>query len=494
MDDSFDETEVREDFVRQLESQRREIRSLHRQLRVYQQLDDDAASVKTSYPADHPYGYVVAVCAFISQFFVLGSINTYSVFNSSMMGDKEWGAPGYTKVATVVAVANFLSTLVGAVVGHISDVHGPKPLFVMAGLFLFIGEYFGSQTSNFWEFALLYSLMVGTSAGFIISPGMGAVSGWFDKKRGLAIGIASAGSGAGSATIPVFASAVYKWCNNDWRPSFVWISLLAAPVTLVGFVVRHRVKAKRFNTAQRSAKQLIRSRPFTTLWIVGVFFGYGFFTAVYNFVPYAIAQGKGPYIYYPRIPIEQATSLMTVFGLMQCVGNVVCGIITDRYGSGGVFAVSHVISGLLLVGLPHVHSYVWLLVLCGGFGFTAAGCITCYPHIAAGFYTGPQLSSALALLYTGFGLGGLLGPPLTEELITLFGEDFRVGLGVAGGSFIVAAFLGLLFMPTPFENKESPLLGRSGSYPSIQSTASVEEAPINDAQHGERPIFSGTPD
>eukprot|EP00759_Apiculatamorpha_spiralis_P042888 PhF_6_TR40659/c0_g1_i1/m.61067 len=300
--------------------------------------------------------------------------------------------------------------------------------------------------------------MVGTAAGFIISPGLGAVAGWFDKRRGLALGIAYAGSGAGSAIVPLAASYVYSYYGAaTWRVTMRWMSVLAFPCILVGLFMRHRLKAKRFNTARRSVRQLLHSRPFLTLWLVGAFFGYGFFTAVYNIVPFAMAQGTGEYSEFDKIPVERATSLMTVFGTMQCIGNIVFGHASDAFGSTFLFAFSHVASGILMIAMSYVHDYWALACIVGAFGFVAAGCITCYPHVAAEFYTGPQLSSALALLYTGFGVGSLAGPPLTEVLITFKNGNFELGLLIAGLTFIIAAFSGTMFMPTSEEYKLTPL-------------------------------------
>eukprot|EP00759_Apiculatamorpha_spiralis_P042889 PhF_6_TR40659/c0_g1_i1/m.61068 len=118
-----------------VKEQRQEIRYLQRQLRVYKQLDDDVDDV--IYPPDHYYGYIIAFGAFLAQFVVLGSLNTYSLFNEAMTSDAEWGRPGYTKIALVNAVANFVSTLVGTFAGHASDVYGPRPLFLIASVLLF---------------------------------------------------------------------------------------------------------------------------------------------------------------------------------------------------------------------------------------------------------------------------------------------------------------------------------------------------------------------
>ena len=108
-------------------------------------------------------------------------------------------------------MANFFSTIVGTFAGHASDVYGPRPLFIAAAALLFLGEYFGSHSTSFWEFGVLYPVLVGTAAGFIISPSLGAVAGWFDKRRGLALGITYAGSGAGSAVVPLAVSSIFSF-------------------------------------------------------------------------------------------------------------------------------------------------------------------------------------------------------------------------------------------------------------------------------------------
>jgi len=435
-----------------------QIIDLAHQLRVYHELDDYIDQSPPS--ADHPYGYVVAFCAFTAQFIILGSLNTFSLFNNAMKSDSQWGEPGYTKIALVSSLANFISTIVGTFAGHASDVYGPRPLFVGAALLLLLGEYFGSHATTYLEFALIYPLMVGTAAGCIISPGLGSVAGWFDKRRGLALGIAYAGSGAGSAIVPLAASSVFSWYEGDWRSTMRWMSALSLPCALTGLFICHRLRVKRFQTARRSVSELIYSRPFVTLWAVGAFFGYGFFTAVYNVIPYAMAQGKGTYKDEDPISVEHATLLMSVFGVMQCLGNVVFGYFADMFGNTVLFALSHISSGVLLILMAYAHTLWELLLVVGAIGFTTAGCITCYPHVAAQYYHGPQLTSALALLYTGFGVGSLVGPPLTEVVISSQGGNFTMGLWIAGGAFLMAAFGPRLFLPSVEEYRSMALVSK----------------------------------
>ena len=96
------------------------------------------------------------------------------------------------------------------------------------GLFTGISLLITSQTISVWQIFLSYSILLSIGTGASLSVIMSVVSRWFYKKRGLALGIATSGTGLGVLVVSPFAA--YLISSVGWRTSYV---VLAVVVWLV---------------------------------------------------------------------------------------------------------------------------------------------------------------------------------------------------------------------------------------------------------------------
>ena len=69
---------------------------------------------------------------------------------------------------------------------------------IVAGLFIGLGAYLGFYISEPWHLYALYGGMTVIGMGGAWAPLVATISRWFEKQRGLAIGIGSIGGGIGT--------------------------------------------------------------------------------------------------------------------------------------------------------------------------------------------------------------------------------------------------------------------------------------------------------
>jgi len=90
-----------------------------------------------------------------------------------------------------------------------------------------------------------------------------------------------------------------------------------------------------------------------------------------------------------------------------------------------------------------------------GFGTVYGGCVALFPTIVMDLYGPRAISGIIGCLYTGAGIGTLLGPWLAGAAYDAFGAYEVPILAGAGFSFVAAlAVLPLL------KREETPALGR----------------------------------
>eukprot|EP00754_Rhynchopus_humris_P022498 Rhum_TRINITY_DN14794_c0_g1::Rhum_TRINITY_DN14794_c0_g1_i4::g.116537::m.116537 len=422
--------------------------SLEAQGLEVERLQDELTALTAPHPPDSTHGWLITLCAFTVQFTVLGGVNCFGVFIKDLEKDASLGLPSASRASIVVSVANGLNPVVGLFAGRLTDRWGPRPLLMLSGLMLGTGFLTASYTENFYLLLLTFGVVMGVASGTCISPGLAAVGEWFSAKRSLAFGVVYAGSGLGTTVCPLLAHFLLK--NFGWRVSFRYMAILGVPAVLAGLATRKRVPYKPpcETSSHLKIKQILTNRIVVVLFFVGLFFAYGFFVVVVYTYTYAKTFGsKKPYEHRSAINDTQATLLLSIFGLTQTVGNIVWGGACKRWGNLHTFKVAHLMCGALMAVWPFCAWYWSLLVFSGLMGFFIAGCLTCYPALAADHFAGPQLGTILAVIYLGFGAGSLVGPPLTGVLIDVSGGNYLAACLVSTALYAAATLLVHLCVP-----------------------------------------------
>ncbi len=162
----------------------------------------------------------------------------------------------------------------------------------------------------------------------------------------------------------------------------------------------------------------------TTFW--GAYYSFGIF-----FTPLLAEFGWG------RAELSGAFSLsFLMFGLL----GIISGRLTDKYGPRKVMTFHSLLLGLGFYLMSHVNS-VWQIYLFLGviIGVAISGSIVPLTSTIARWFTARR-GLMMAILVTGIGLGTLIIPPLSSQLVTHYGwRQSYVIVGIAAGVITLLA-------------------------------------------------------
>jgi MFS family permease len=394
-------------------------------------------------------GWWVVAGAFLCTLTGFAVAYSFAAFFSPL--EQEFGAQrGETSL--VFSIAAFLYFSLGAPAGAIADRLGPR--FVVAGGLLLVaaGLVVASQAHGLLLVYLGYGLGVGVGVGFSYVPSIAAVQRWFHRGRGAASGLAVAGIGVGTLVGAPLAHALIA--RLGWRPTYLVLAGLTALGALAaGALVRRGPEhyglapdgdppaahaAAGGGNAGLTLPQAMRSAPFWTIYCGALLMSFGLFVPFVHLVPYARDAGLGEGF---------GVLLIVLLGVGSTVGRFLFASLTAWLGRRRSFAMMYVGAGLMLILWSQSTSRPALIVFALLFGAFYGGFVAIAPSLAADYFGTRALGSIIGTLYSGVGIGALVGSPVAGFAYDFFGS--YSGAILAGAALCFVSFAITMLAPEP---------------------------------------------
>ena len=373
------------------------------------------------------YGWVVVGAAFTLMLVGFAAAYSFAAFFGAF--EAEFGA-ARGHIALVFSVAAFLWFLLGAPGGMLADRFGARRVALAGVACLVAALWLASRATSLTLLYASYSIGVGLGVGLVYVPSVGAVQPWFGANRAFASGLAVAGIGAGNIAGPLLAA---WWISLfGWRGAYM---ALAVFCLVLGGIAAAVLKIptsmeRKGSVSGMTLKEALKTRTFWLLYGSGVASCIGLFVPMVHLGPYAQDHGYSA---------AQGVTLVSLIGLGSLLGRFTIGGLADRLGRLPSLAAMYAGLGVMLL-VWWAASAWWLLALFALlFGVFYGGYVALMPTIAMDFYGPRAVSGIIGSLYTGAGVGTLIGPWLAGVAYDMLGRyDVPILVGAAF-SFAAAA-------------------------------------------------------
>jgi MFS family permease len=163
---------------------------------------------------DHDGGtaWIVVLGSFIGHIPVFGTVYSFTVLFDPI-ADEFGASSGAT--AWIVSIASAAMMGMAVFSGRLSERFGAPPVAIAGGALIATGFLLTASTGALWQLYVTFGLVVGAGLSSITMPSFGVISRRFTRRRGLAIGIASAGSGFASLVVAPLTEALVD--SMGWR-------------------------------------------------------------------------------------------------------------------------------------------------------------------------------------------------------------------------------------------------------------------------------------
>lgn len=357
-----------------------------------------------------------------------------------MMADME-KTDGWSRgfMSSAGAVMLIFMAITSPVAGNLVDRIGARKLLTAGLICVALGLIGGALSPTAWVFIATFGVLGGIGFGIVANHVVSTVIAfYFVERRGLATGIASAGSTAGQLImIPILAATLSA---IGWRWSY--IALAAVTLALILLVLRYldgggaavaQARAAAREPIGKRVGFLFRSWPFH-----GLFWGFllcGFTTAgviEVHFLPFAASCG------FPVMASAAAYGVLSAFNLG---GMVLSGYLTDRINRsvllGGIYAI-RAATLLLLFYMPQEQTLLFVFAV--AFGLVDYASIPPTAGLVARRLGLPIMGLAMGIISAGHAAGAAFGALMGGVLYDLFAQYNFLWVAAIGVTLVGAVF------------------------------------------------------
>ena len=308
---------------------------------------------------------------------------------------------------------------------------------------------------SLWHFYLLYFVLGVSGGGVGPVPFAAVLSRWFERQRGLALGLAMIGLGLGGFVLtPLTHTLIANW---GWRTSYAVVGVLVWVIVLpcAGLLLRDRPEPSGFlPDGERPATESGHSaRPVaeTSLTVAQAWRTTNFWCLCAAFFLLSIAA-HGFLIHF--IPLltdrglsgQTAAFYMAVLAISSIVGRAVSGFLADKAQLAWVMGSKYIALGYFLgAGLGIVCLWAGEGAWGAGlfavlFGLSLGSEVDLFPYMVGRCFGLSAFAEIYGYTLAAFGLGGVLGPFLTGVIFDTIGT-YNLALWIFLGLVLVAAGL-----------------------------------------------------
>ena len=385
------------------------------------------------------YGWWVVIIGTITVLLGGGIVwNGFGVFFIPLIDEFGWSRGQLSWAMSISALVWISGPFIGALV----DKYGSRRIMILGtvitgGCFTLLG-----LTSSIWYFYALYLATTIGLTGIADIPVVVAVTNWFNKRRGLAMGIVISGWGMGGLVITPLAA--YLISSLGWRNAYyvLGLGMVIVLIPLIATVFRHRPEekglfpdgqtvrtsdsfseAKHTNQPEFTFAGAIKTRNFWLLIFIMSFAVLALGSIITHIIPFFQDIGLSQ---------QTAANIIAAAAGISVPSGLLIGYMADRFSAKSLMMITLVLeaSGIAILLITDSISIALIFVVL--FGLAMGAPFTLLPLFIAKLFGLNSMGVIYGGVWAFVSVAFAIGPPLTGYIFDLTGSyDFAFVLFIA---------------------------------------------------------------
>ncbi|TKC80226.1 MFS transporter [Trinickia terrae] len=377
------------------------------------------------------------------------SVFAFGVFMGPLQSEFGWSRASLSVATALCALVSALSL---PFVGLLMDKFGVRRVLAL-GICLFgLNVAVIGQTSSLVWFIALTALTGAMGAAQSPIGYVKSIASHFDRRRGLAIGIAMSGIGLGTALVPQYVQWLIGTYN--WRIGYLGLgaAIVVVAMPAVGLLLRepnvHRQSGRSSQGHGLSLRQAMALRAFWCIASAVLLVSIAVNGALVHVVPLLVDAGWTP---------SSAARVLAAAGVAGLAGRLLAGYLMDRvfaaYVASSFFAIA--IAGLYLLG-SHSNPVLGMVAI----GLAAGAEVDMVGFFVSRYFGLKRFGQLYGVFFSIFTVGAGLGPLLLGAAFTRF-HSYEIGFIGCGLALAIASVCILAVGPYSYGSPRDASAGAS---------------------------------
>jgi sugar phosphate permease len=353
---------------------------------------------------------------------------------------------GRADAGTIYNAYLFTYIAVAPLTGYLTDRLGARRVISVCLLVLGIAVVLMGTVRSLGS-AILFFGVAGLGATGLWAPVITLVQRWFAfHRRGLALGILSAGYGLGFATMGIVVPLIVE--SSSWHYAWFILGAMALGMAIANAIflrsdpqnvglapwgqkkdVSDQVESSAAADHKMSLRQVFRNRRF---WLIGLSY-FAIAYSLYGITTFMVDYAKNQL----GLPLEKASLLATIHGIGQVAGVLTVMPLSDYLGRKTTILISNAIITAALAGiLVAGNSWIMLCVCVGVLAIFYGVTFPIYGACAGDYFPKGSMGTVIGAWTPFYGAGAILTHWITGSL--------RDSTGIYNHSFAISVLMALV--------------------------------------------------
>jgi len=370
---------------------------------------------------------------------IMGTLYSWGVIKKALVSDWHWTNTDAALPFTVSA-AVFAFTMIFA--GRAQDKFGPKLVTIFGGIMLGGGLILSGFATSLMAMVFTFGVIGSIGIGLGYSAATPCAMKWFDSsKKGLIAGIVVSGVGLSPVYMTPITSALLKAYGISNTFIILGVFAIAVVAVLSMFLAdptEEQAPKPANNQATSSSKgndytwnEVAKTPQFYLLWVM-----------------YLLAATAGLMLiaHLPSIAVVQADwktagfMLVVILSIFNALGRLGAGALSDKVGRTRAMMIVFLIQAVNMFLFAFYTSIPMLVVGSAIAGISYGAVFSLFPTTTAEYFGMKNLGVNYGMIFTGWGIAGVVGPMLGGMVADKTGS-YNNGYLVAGVFLILATIL-----------------------------------------------------
>lgn len=371
-----------------------------------------------------------------------GIVYAWSVISNGLIAEYNWTSTEASLPYTTMTIA-FVAAMV--VFGRVQDIYGPQICTVLSGILVGCGMILSGLVKSPWLMAITFGAITGSGIGITNICTTPPALKWFPPdKKGLISGIVV--TGAGLAPVLYSPASNFLIIYAGVAKTFIYIGIFALVVItlLAKFIVNPPAGYKSGAAPETAASslagreitgwQMIKTPEFCKMWLMFSFSA----AAGLMIIAHAAIIAK------VQVNWEGGYLLLILLALFNACGRLSCGAVSDKIGRFNLMRLVFILQAINMFIFSRYLSVGLLSLGMAITGLCYGALFSVFPAATADLFGLKNFGANFGLLFTAWGLSGIIGPLTAARVFDVTGAYNRAYL-IAGCLVIISLILGFTF-------------------------------------------------